>query len=111
MNWGPEFGFEPILCAVKVLVWPLDWVNLLVRCRFPPEYPCGKNTWLVYPLGSENSSRYQKSRGGTVTLALQPLTSSRIWDLNQLLRSLNLSTRDLEVKSRKKKSSDFPRLC
>lgn len=38
-----------------------------------------------------------------MTLALQPLTSSRIWDLNQLLRSLNLSTRDLEVKSRKKK--------
>lgn len=73
--------------------------------------PVGKTHGWFKPLGSENSSRYQKSRGGTVTLALQPLTSSRVWDLNQLLRSLNLSTRDLEVKSRKKKSSDFPRLC
>lgn len=109
MNLGSDFGFESSLCTFKVLVWLLGWVNVLVRCWFPPEYPHGKTHGCFKPLGSENTSRYQQCKGWTILCHNKKNFIQLGWD-GTSISNLGCSISKLRKNPGKKKSSDFPRL-
>lgn len=94
--WALTLGLNPIFALSKCWfgLW-IEWM-CLSDAGSHPNIPVGKTHDWFKPLGSENTSRYQKCQGWIKLCHYNPEPQSAT-------QVLNFNTRDLEVKSRKKK--------